>query len=469
MNKVVYMNLFIVSFVIMGLEMTATRLIAPSFGNTVYTWGIVIAVFLIGSTIGYMAGGYVSDKDSINKEILKVLYFMGLVSVSMIPAIKDMSFPYLSSFSSVGGTFIGVVILYFIPNVLFSSIGTVLMKDGLEEEVSGRLIGNLHTASSLGSVMGTLVTTFWLIPITNINAVIGIFSCLILLAYCFYSIGTSLKRVVLLLCSFIFVCIPFAWTSTQPDDVMYHTNSLYHDIVVYQTDHFEEQEGNYRYLTFGNDDSIQGIMDMRTPNKLVLNYTRNIWKISKAFAPESQEIFMIGHGIGSLTSQFENAGKAVKVAELDKTVLEVSQKYFQYEGDSVEIGDGRKILSEQKENFDVIILDAYHNTNQIPFHLISKEFFSLTYEKLDDAGILIINAIGTPGNDIVIESMNTTLESTYPYVYLFAEDGYHELQNLTFVASKKPIEADPLKGQRNIKVKKGELILDADTKLENLN
>ena len=59
MSKKIYFNLLIVSFVIMGLEMTATRLIAPTFGNTVYTWGIVISVFLVASSVGYMVGGYI--------------------------------------------------------------------------------------------------------------------------------------------------------------------------------------------------------------------------------------------------------------------------------------------------------------------------------------------------------------------------------------------------------------------------
>ena len=114
-------------------------------------------------------------------------------------------------------------------------------------------------------------------------------------------------------------------------------------------------------------------------------------------------------------------------------------------------------------------MDAYNNTYQIPFHLISKEFFSLTSEKLNDDGILIINAIGNPKKDIVIESLNTTLKSVYPYVYVFTKGEKKGFQNLTIVGSKESLDVKKIIGQYSIKVNEGELILDEDTKLRNLN
>lgn len=178
---------------------------------------------------------------------------------------------------------------------------------------------------------------------------------------------------------------------------------------------------------------------------------------------------MIGHGIGSLTRQFENEIEEVKVAELDKEVLEVSREYFQYDGDSVEIGDGRKILQETSRSFDAIVIDAYHNTNMIPFHLLTKEFFALTEEKLQQEGILIINAIGRPADDLVIESMDTTLKSVFTEVQILAEDERSEWQNLLIIASNKPLTSNTIKGLTPVKVKGGELLLDEDTKLRNLN
>ncbi|USK62406.1 fused MFS/spermidine synthase [Peribacillus asahii] len=467
MRKKIYFNLFIVSFVIMGLEMTATRFIAPSFGNTVYTWGIIISVFLIGSSIGYLLGGYIADKKSRNT-IMLLFYFFGILTIAFIPMLKNNIFPYLDTFSSILGTTLGVIILYFVPNLLFSSIATILMTTGLDEGVSGRIVGNLHTTSAIGSVLGTLVTTFGLIPLTNINSVISIFVCMTFIASLFYFETKKTMHTILLIFPVLFVFLPQLSKTIETSNILYQNTSLYHDINVYQTDFYGGNTGEYRYLSFGNRDTIQGVMDMKNPDSPILDYAKNIWEISNIYAKDSDSVFIIGHGIGTLTRLYEEE-KEVKVAEIDKEVLEVSRNYFQYDGQSVEIGDGRSILNHQKNLFDIIVLDAYNNTKQIPFHLISKEFFSLTREKLNQDGILVINAIGTPQNDMVIESINATLKSVYPTVLIFGTEADNKQQNLSIVASLLPLDPNKVQKLIPMQVKNGEIILDEETKLNNLN
>ncbi|WP_132011409.1 fused MFS/spermidine synthase [Mesobacillus foraminis] len=468
MQKRVYLNLFIVSFVLMGLEMTATRLIAPSFGNTVYTWGIVISVFLIGSSIGYMIGGFLADRSS-GSQWMFWLYLLGMLLIGMIPVIKNSVFPFLEVLTSVLGTTVGVLILYFIPNILFSIIATMLMKDGLEEVVTGKVIGNLHTSSALGSVLGTLVTTFLLIPFTDIHTVIATLVGMLFVAFLIYFYLHKKIKILLLFLPTISVLLPFVPDNLSSFGLLYEETSLYHDIQVYETDEFEGVPGEYRYLTFGNDDTIQGIMNMEAPETLLLEYTQHIWEVVDSFAANSDRIFMVGHGIGSLTSKFESEIEEVRVAELDKGVLEASKKYFLYKGNSVEIGDGRKILQEQSKLFDVIVLDAYHDTRQIPFHLITQEFFTLTKEKLQDDGLLVINAIGRPKDDLLIESMYTTIKSVYQEMYILAERDEDELQNLIFIGANDPLDMKKIEGLNDVEVKEGELILDGNTKLMNLN
>ncbi|PGT85327.1 spermidine synthase [Bacillus sp. AFS040349] len=452
----------------MGLEMTATRFIAPSFGNTVYTWGIIISIFLVGSSIGYILGGFIADLKSV-KKIMSYLYTFGILTIALIPIIKNVIFPYLESLSNELGTTFGVITLYFIPNLIFSSIVTVLMKDGLESRVNGKLIGNLHTSSAIGSVLGTLVTTFFFIPLTHINSVIGIFAFLIYIAFLFYNEEKGKLQFVLIVISIISVIFPFISTKSQLSEELYRTTSLYHEVYVYGTDFYNGQSGDFRYLTFGNETTIQGMMDMNTPSKLVLDYAKSIWEISDTFANSSEKVFIIGHGIGTLTSHFEKVNKEVIVAEIDKGVLEVSRKYFNYKGNSVVIGDGRNILKKQQNEFDVIILDAYNNTDQIPFHLISKEFFTLTNKKLKQDGLLIINSIGKPKDDIIIQSLKTTVNSVYPFVYIFAMGEKVGIQNLTIVGSEVSLDVKKINGQKAVEVDEGELIFDGNTKIFNLN
>ena len=433
-----------------------------------YTWGIIISVFLIGSSVGYMFGGKLADRKNHPRTML-LLYVSSIFSIAIIPLVKTNLFPFIDSLPTVPGTTLGVILLYFTPNLLLSIIVTVLMKDGLAEVVSGKVIGSLHSASAIGSVLGTLVTTFWFIPWTNINFVIGLLAALVYITLIFYGETGTKGQAAFMIIAALFLAIPFISFGGSEQGMLLKKTSLYHDIYVYETDFYQGEEGKYRSLTFGNKTTIQGMMNMYMPDNLLLGYSQSVWEVSNRFAPESQDIFIIGHGIGTLTRKFEEANKNVLVAEIDKEVLEVSKDYFQYDGNSVVIGDGRQVLKEQEEGFDVIFLDAYNNTTQIPFHLISKEFFTITNDKLKEDGILIINAIGNPQGNILIESLDTTLKSVFPHVYVLGVEGNRDVQNLTIIGSRKPLSVESAKGHRLFKVEKGKIVLDGDTKLTNLN
>src|ERR1700739_4172701 len=48
-------------FYVMLVELLSGRLIAPSFGSSIYVWGSVIFVFMLGLSIGYLLGGIYSQ------------------------------------------------------------------------------------------------------------------------------------------------------------------------------------------------------------------------------------------------------------------------------------------------------------------------------------------------------------------------------------------------------------------------
>ncbi|MCA1066628.1 fused MFS/spermidine synthase (plasmid) [Rossellomorea sp. AcN35-11] len=468
MKKIVYANLFIVSFVIMGLEMTATRLIAPTFGNTVYTWGIIITIFLVGSSVGYVLGGRVADSEDARLRTF-MLYFISILFICLIPWIKHVSFPMFKHLSSLQGTIMGVMFLYFIPNLLLSSIVPVLMKEGMDDKVSGKVIGNLHTSSALGSVLGTLVTTFFFIRYMSINTVIGMLVLLLAIVFVLYFIPNPPVRKKFFTFLIPFIIITFLPVQPERQGLIFHETSLYHDIYVYETDNFRGRKGDFRYLTFGNSSTIQGMVDMDNRNDLIFDYTQNIWELTERMDAGNDGVFILGHGVGSLTRKYEKYSDNVIAAELDEKVAEISREYFGYKGEGVQIGDGRKLLYDVKSEFDLIILDAFHDTKQIPFHLVTKEFFQLTKTKLAGDGMLFINAIGTPKNDEFLESLNTTLKDVYPYVYVLGEKKVGTSQNLVLIASDSPLVREKLSGFRLFDVKEGQMLLDEYTSLDNVN
>ena len=53
---------FVSGGVLLALEIVASRVVAPYFGNSVYVWGSLIGVFLAALSLGYFLGGRLATR-----------------------------------------------------------------------------------------------------------------------------------------------------------------------------------------------------------------------------------------------------------------------------------------------------------------------------------------------------------------------------------------------------------------------
>src|SRR3954464_9042428 len=47
-------------FLLMALELMSGRILAPTFGSSIYVWGAVFTIFMLALSIGYLIGGRLS-------------------------------------------------------------------------------------------------------------------------------------------------------------------------------------------------------------------------------------------------------------------------------------------------------------------------------------------------------------------------------------------------------------------------
>ncbi len=471
MGFMIYSILLLLSFVFMGLEIAAVRIITPYYGNSVYTWGSIISVFLIGSSIGYWLGGKSADV-SRHGIWLKRYFVLCTASVALIPHAAIFILPYLQSFSEGLGSFIGASLLFIIPNLLLSAIIPSMIKIGLSRELSGTRIGSYHMISSLGSILGTMLTTFVLLPNFHINEVFALFTAMLIVCFICYLYQEPKAHWRSTLWLMLFCLIPFLSTQTlwfPQSTLIAHISSPYHEIYVTEKGSYNELDGSFRFLQFGKG-GYQGGINLDQPDQDLFSYTRNMTNIIDVYHPNSSQVFMIGHGIGTLTKSMGSRGKIMDVAEIDEGVLDASRRYFGYKGNEVRIGDGRVLLGKREDqSIDVILLDAY-NGGSIPFHLTTQEFFRLTDKKLKKDGILVINVIGKAQNDPFIEAIHATIASVYTHVKWYATSStYKDKQNLFVAASPRELKDELLMESTLIQVDAGDLILDGETKFIHLN
>lgn len=238
-------------------------------------------------------------------------------------------------------------------------------------------------------------------------------------------------------------------------------NSDNHEITVYDTTELYGEKGSFRVMQFSNN-ATQGAMDLNHPKRVVFEYPRAIIHLMEFNAPSFEDAFLIGHGIGTIAGHFLD--KRFKVAELDSEVVELSRRYFGYTQDNVVIGDGRQILEgEEPQKYDYIILDAFTAAGT-PRHLISSEFFSIVYSKLNVEGYLLMNLMGKGENDPHINAIHTTLAKEFTYIKSFSlpSDGAADLKNIIIIGGFKPIrfQARHMAGFNEIQLGQGYLIRD---------
>ena len=220
---------------------------------------------------------------------------------------------------------------------------------------------------------------------------------------------------------------------------LYEKDTEYHRIRV-------EETRERRYLYF--DGTLQSSMDLRDPTSLELLYSR-FASLGLVLKPDAAKALIIGLGGGSMAKKYHKEFPEMEIdsVEIDPQVVDVAREFFHFEEEPnqrVHRGDGREFLARTGQRFDLILLDAYYADN-VPFHLVTREFFAAARRKLTSEGVLAANLIGSlHGSDsAMVRAAVKTMKSVFPQLYTFptfGNRGYvlREVQNVVVLASKSP-------------------------------
>lgn len=162
----VFVALFIVGFCLMGFEMLGSRYLNPYFGGGITTWASLISVVLLAMMIGYFIGGRLIDAYP-SIELFCLAIVLAGINIAIVPSFAD---PMLAAFlDSLGyglyGVLTGSFALSFLPVALLSACSPIVVRLHLVDlATGGKTTGLVYAVSTLGNVVGTLFTTFYLIP-----------------------------------------------------------------------------------------------------------------------------------------------------------------------------------------------------------------------------------------------------------------------------------------------------------------
>ena len=82
---------------------------------------------------------------------------------------------------------------------------------------------------------------------------------------------------------------------------------------------------------------------------------------------------------------------------------------------TVHDADARPFLRSTDVEYDLIVVDAYHQP-YVPFYLATREFFRLVREHLAPGGIVALNVAAVPEDRRLVRAVGTTLAAELPQV-----------------------------------------------------
>jgi len=167
----------------MGIELLGGRILAPFFGSSVHIWGSIITVFMLSLSFGYLIGGKLSTK---NASLSRYGIIFVVAGITVLPialwSTQIMETIFLAIEDSRYGSLVASMALFFIPTVILGMISPYSVRLLVtDKEKSGQVAGKLYFVSTLGSAIGTIITSFYFVLLFEVNEIIYTFSTILTL------------------------------------------------------------------------------------------------------------------------------------------------------------------------------------------------------------------------------------------------------------------------------------------------
>src|SRR3989442_2050795 len=164
------------------MEIIASRIIAPVFGNSIYVWGSLIGACLGALAVGYVAGGRAADRWPAPAVFAGVIFLAGAL-VFPIPVVAP---SLLSSLSAAelgprAGPFAASVVLFFLPAAAMGMVSPFAVRLRAHTLATiGNVAGALYALSTLGNIAGTLLASFILLAVWPVRTIVHLLGATLL-------------------------------------------------------------------------------------------------------------------------------------------------------------------------------------------------------------------------------------------------------------------------------------------------
>lgn len=446
-SYILEITVFVSGALVMIYEIIGSRLLAPYIGTSTYVWTSLIGVILAALSLGYWLGGKWADRRPDLKILALVIFFAGgLVSLTILAGDLLLALISKMPFGLELKSLAAALLLFAPASVLFGFVTPYAVKlKTTTLEDTGKTVGRLYALSTVGSIAGTFLAGFVLIPLLGSTKTL-------------YLIGASLIGLSILLAPFavkklnVAVLVLFVFgvgVSEMKSYFLWKTYDLYDIDTEYSrlqvmTGVDPKTKKKMRLLAF-DPFFIQSGMYLDSDD-LAFEYSK-YYHLVKHFKPDFQRVLLIGGAGYSFPKDYlrKYPEALIDVVEIDPQMTETARRFFRLRDDprlTIFHEDGRVFLNRAEPGrYDAVLMDAFGSLFSVPFQLTTVEAVQRIHASLREDGVVIFNIGGAleGSSSGFLQAELRTYRQVFPHVFLFKiypENADDRQQNFIIIAFK---------------------------------
>jgi predicted membrane-bound spermidine synthase len=448
-NILLKITVFVCGAAVMILELLGVRVLSPYFGNSFYVWTSIIGVILAALSFGYWLGGYIADKKQATFKKLSLIIFLAGVFIGGTGFLKEIVLVFFrDSIADIQiGTILGALVLLGAPSIFLAMVSPYAVKIKLKSlVVTGRTTGSLYAFSTIGSIFGTFLTGFWLLPHFGNTRLLFWLAIVLLINSALLYFNALKKTKFFLIVLFLIGIVAYNFSEAEMEKNYFVDRDTRNSrIWIYRIFVSDYSDSRLRPLLVMSDgrNTIQSVAFLDDPNELFSKILK-FFRLADYFNPDIKRALMIGGGAYSFIPDFlsRNPEATLEVAEIDPEITALAKKYFGLKNNprlKIYHFDGRIFLEKNKERYDAVFIDAFSGSAP-PFHLTTREFVQVLYDSMNENGVVSINVpspiVGERSK--MLRAQYKVYKTVFPQVYLFPTNpAFPEIfQNINLVAIK---------------------------------
>ncbi len=412
----VYVTIALSGATALGAEVVWTRLLGLLLGATVYTFSIILAVFLVGLGIGSGAG-------SLLLRIVRPRHALGICQLLLVAAVAwtawmlSASLPYwpVNPLLSTNPWFTFQVDL---ARSIWATLPATLLwgasfplalaaaaPSGSDAD-SARLVGGIYAANTGGAILGALLFSMVLVPwigtqgsertLILLSAASALFLLVPLVVRARTALGALALAASLVVAGIFLANVSGApgmliaygrriLTSLGRSEILYTGEGVNSSIAISRWD-----DGAVQFHVSGKVEASTEPYDMKLQ--------RMLGHMPALLHPNPRSVLIVGFGAGVTAGTFVlyPGIQHIVICEMERLIPPVATRYFARENYNVVndprvemiYDDARHFVLTTRQKFDIITSDPIHPWVKGSATLYSKEYFELVKRHLNPGGIV---------------------------------------------------------------------------------